>query len=81
MRCPACKIPFAVMERNGVEIDYCPKCLGVWFDRGEIDQVLDRLSLPFREESDGSFIRGSRLVARRRRGSRPASWVADLELA
>lgn len=29
-------------ERNGVEIDYCPVCRGVWLDRGELDKILDR---------------------------------------
>ncbi len=32
-------------ERRGVEIDYCPRCRGVWLDRGELDklmQVADR---------------------------------------
>jgi Zn-finger nucleic acid-binding protein len=29
-------------ERSGVEIDYCPKCRGVWLDRGELDKIIDR---------------------------------------
>ena len=29
-------------ERQGVEIDYCPKCRGVWLDRGELDKILER---------------------------------------
>lgn len=29
-------------DRNGVEIDYCPKCRGVWLDRGELDKILER---------------------------------------
>ncbi len=29
-------------ERQGVEIDYCPKCRGVWLDRGELDKIIDR---------------------------------------
>ncbi len=32
-------------ERQGVEIDYCPKCRGVWLDRGELDKIIER-SLP-----------------------------------
>ena len=31
-------------ERSGVEIDYCPKCRGVWLDRGELDKIIDRAS-------------------------------------
>jgi Zn-finger nucleic acid-binding protein len=29
-------------ERQGVEIDYCPDCRGVWLDRGELDKIIDR---------------------------------------
>lgn len=29
-------------ERNGIEIDYCPECRGVWLDRGELDKIIDR---------------------------------------
>ena len=28
-------------ERQGIEIDYCPKCRGVWLDRGELDKLID----------------------------------------
>jgi Zn-finger nucleic acid-binding protein len=31
-------------ERNGVEIDYCPQCRGVWLDRGELDKIIERSS-------------------------------------
>ncbi len=43
MKCPACKTPDLVMsDRNGVEIDYCPQCRGVWLDRGELDKIIER---------------------------------------
>jgi Zn-finger nucleic acid-binding protein len=29
-------------ERHGIEIDYCPKCRGVWLDRGELDKIIER---------------------------------------
>jgi hypothetical protein len=29
-------------ERSGIEIDYCPKCRGVWLDRGELDKIIER---------------------------------------
>ena len=29
-------------ERSGVEVDYCPRCRGVWLDRGELDKILER---------------------------------------
>jgi Zn-finger nucleic acid-binding protein len=31
-------------ERHGIEIDYCPKCRGVWLDRGELDKIIERAS-------------------------------------
>jgi uncharacterized protein len=43
MKCPACKEPDLVMsERQGVEIDYCPTCRGVWLDRGELDKIIEK---------------------------------------
>jgi Zn-finger nucleic acid-binding protein len=29
-------------ERQGIEVDYCPKCRGVWLDRGELDKIIER---------------------------------------
>ena len=40
--CPACRVDLVMSERSGVEIDYCPKCRGVWLDRGELDKILER---------------------------------------
>ena len=42
--CPACKVDLVMTERKDVEIDYCPKCRGVWLDRGELDKIIDRAS-------------------------------------
>jgi Zn-finger nucleic acid-binding protein len=43
MKCPHCKETKLVMsERNGIEIDYCPDCRGIWLDRGELDKILER---------------------------------------
>lgn len=46
MLCPACKTVNLVMsERQGVEIDYCPQCRGVWLDRGELDKIIDKSTM------------------------------------
>jgi hypothetical protein len=37
MKCPACKTPLVVLEHDGVEVDYCVDCRGVWLDAGELD--------------------------------------------
>lgn len=43
MNCPTCPDTTLVMtDRQGVEIDYCPKCRGVWLDRGELDKLIAR---------------------------------------
>lgn len=42
MKCPNCEETLVMTERQGVEIDYCPKCRGVWLDRGELDKIIER---------------------------------------
>jgi len=42
MPCPVCTVPLVMSERQGVEIDYCPQCRGVWLDRGELDKIIER---------------------------------------
>jgi len=42
MQCPACSATLQMTERQGVEIDYCPQCRGVWLDRGELDKIIER---------------------------------------
>lgn len=43
MKCPVCEtIDLQMSERQGVEIDYCPSCRGVWLDRGELDKIIER---------------------------------------
>lgn len=42
MRCPTDSATLVMSERNGIEIDYCPECRGVWLDRGELDKIIDR---------------------------------------
>lgn len=46
MKCPTCPDATLVMtDRQGVEIDYCPTCRGIWLDRGELDKLLDRAAM------------------------------------
>ena len=43
MHCPVCKDPkLVITERQGIEIDYCPDCRGVWLDRGELDKLIEK---------------------------------------
>ena len=42
MSCPVDGTTLVMSERSGIEIDYCPTCRGVWLDRGELDQIIER---------------------------------------
>ena len=42
MKCPTCEtIDLSISERKNVEIDFCPKCRGVWLDKGELDKIIE----------------------------------------
>jgi uncharacterized protein len=50
MNCPACAVPLGMSVREGIEIDYCPSCRGVWLDQGELDKIVQRSAAsPFSE--------------------------------
>jgi Zn-finger nucleic acid-binding protein len=42
MKCPIDGSELRISDRQGIEIDYCPQCRGIWLDRGELDKLLDR---------------------------------------
>lgn len=42
MKCPIDGVELVMADRQGVEIDYCPSCRGVWLDRGELDKIIER---------------------------------------
>ncbi|MGV3713830.1 TFIIB-type zinc ribbon-containing protein [Pseudolysinimonas sp.] len=42
MQCPTDGTTLVMSDRNGIEIDYCPQCRGVWLDRGELDKIIER---------------------------------------
>ena len=86
MKCPSCTETALVMsERQGVEIDYCPQCRGVWLDRGELDKLIERsvttASTPTRSAdaqlrpqfADSDYDRGRGL-----HGGRKKSWLSDI---
>ncbi len=52
MLCPNCKREMIVVEHQSVELDYCTRCQGVWFDAGEIELFLRTAK---REEPDVSL--------------------------
>ena len=43
MKCRVCKdVTLLMSQKNGIEIDYCPECRGIWLDRGELDKIIER---------------------------------------
>ena len=44
MKCPVCKVATTVIEHDKIELDYCSICYGIWFDRGELELLLDTLT-------------------------------------
>jgi uncharacterized protein len=40
--CPNDESPMQKVSREGVDLDICPTCKGVWLDRGELDKLLSK---------------------------------------
>jgi uncharacterized protein len=89
MKCPICPETDLVMtERQGVEIDYCPKCRGVWLDRGELDKIIERsmsvpTDLPVHRETTHHEHGDARMNSKhhddhRHGHGRRKSWLGDL---
>lgn len=75
MKCPRCNQLLVMTERQGVEIDYCPECRGVWLDRGELDKIVERSSgdaprrSDYRDDDDDNYRQDTRDARpRKRRG-------------
>lgn len=55
MNCPVCKnVTLVMTDRQGIEIDYCPQCRGVWLDRGELDKLIERAAATGAPEREAS---------------------------
>jgi len=89
MKCPSCPETTLVMtDRQGIEIDYCPACRGIWLDRGELDKLLERAATatapavaapasrpqPKPDFEDSDYRRGPRVEHRYRK----KSWLDDI---
>ncbi len=42
MNCPVCNVELKASERQGIEIEYCPQCLGIWLDHDELEKIIER---------------------------------------
>ncbi|CAN7589537.1 zf-TFIIB domain-containing protein [Caballeronia sp. LjRoot34] len=66
MKCPVCKTPDLLMaDRQGIEVDYCPTCRGVWLDRGELDKLIGRAADESVPQAQAAAAAASTPVARR----------------
>jgi uncharacterized protein len=64
MLCPIDQTELVMTDRQGVEIDYCPKCRGVWLDRGELDKIIERSESVSAGASGATSIDDKRFVGR-----------------
>ena len=83
MRCPVCDVPLSMSERQGVEVDFCMECRGVWLDRGELDKIVERSSREFAVGNapgyDNTMPRDYGGHGRhKQRGYRRKSWLHEL---
>ena len=60
MTCPKCHADLMITDRQGIEIDFCPKCRGVWLDRGELDKLIERAARYADDDDDDRWRGGER---------------------
>ena len=71
----------AISDRQGIEIDYCPTCRGVWLDRGELDKLIERESRWVEDQVREAAPRGSSKPAKQeapKKKKKPMSFLQDL---
>jgi Zn-finger nucleic acid-binding protein len=73
MDCPVDGNKLRMSERDGVEIDYCPQCRGVWLDRGELDKIIDRSAAEWGGDAGRREDRGGERGHRKKRG-----WLGEM---
>ena len=86
MKCPNCSDATLVMtDRQGIEIDYCPQCRGVWLDRGELDKLIERATTaaPAAERAESArsrpdFVDSDYARAQNHGRRHKKSWLSDI---
>jgi uncharacterized protein len=43
MKCPICNVTLLLAEKQGVDIDYCPQCRGIWLEKGKLEKIIDKM--------------------------------------
>ncbi len=77
MKCPVDNVDLTMTDRQGIEIDYCPECRGVWLDRGELDKIIER-SLGTLGRSEDDFRDSPRRSHDGRKKGRRESWLSEI---
>jgi Zn-finger nucleic acid-binding protein len=67
---PLCPGALSITHKNGVEIDYCPHCKGVWLDKGELDKIVDSEEKELRQVED-YHMENQRRIASEQKYQRP----------
>lgn len=80
MQCPHCDQRLKRARRQGVDIDYCPQCHGVWLDRGELEKIVERSRAPSAARpSEGRVDQSADASAERDEGrGRPGNFLSEL---
>ena len=87
MRCPIDETTLVMSDRNGIKIDYCPQCRGVWLDRGELDKIIDRSvgmpapqapAAPPRQQSYDQYDDRRRYDDKHYKKRKRESWLSEL---
>jgi Zn-finger nucleic acid-binding protein len=60
MFCPLCGIHLKAVERQGLEMDYCVQCNGLWLDQGELTELV-------RREALAAIVQGQEVLAEARK--------------
>lgn len=81
MKCPIDGSKLLMSERQGVEVDFCPDCRGIWLDRGELDKIIERLEdspqdANYAHSSDGHTSENTKDARNTRK--RKESWLSEL---
>ena len=87
MECPVDAVTLLITVREGVEIDYCPQCRGVWLDRGELDKLLQRADDDWDDDDDDrggyrdrdrSRSREAQYVQPKKKKKKKKGWLSEM---